>query len=103
MIFEGLFCYKLHEVFVILWYNGGMNEDVRKALEIKAQNLIALRTAYFTIVVGLTGGLFGLLYNLSILNIFFLITGGILDYCLIIVINNITKQINKIVRNLFGG
>ena len=79
-----------------------MDEDKRKALEIKAQNLMSLRSAYFTIVIGMTGFLFGLLYHISLLNIFLLVLGGVVDWFFVLVISSLSKQINKLIRFLGG-
>lgn len=102
MIFEGLFCYKLNEVFVILWYNGGMNEIELEYFKSKLQNLMNLRSAYFAVVIAVTGGVVSLFRDVSILNLILIPIGLLIDYFFLSQIFNITTQINKIIKQIRG-
>ena len=75
-------------------------ENKIKQIEIKSNSLIALRTAYILIIIVLTGGLIGLMYNISSLNIILLVIGTIIDYLFIIAVFQLTKQINELIKNL---
>ena len=77
-----------------------MNDREFKTTEIKINNLVNLRTTYYSIVIVLTGGVIGLFYNINFLNIILLFVGIILDYLSILTIINITQRINKLFQLL---
>ena len=79
-----------------------MNEREIKSLEIKAQNLMNLRSTYSAVIIALTGCLFGLLYNISVFNVIVLIIGGLIDYMFLIAYFKTISSINKIVTILRG-
>ncbi len=70
----------------------------QKTLEYKLNNLINLRTTYYSIVLVLTGGLISLFYNVNFLNILLLIIGCFMDYFFISLIIKITAQINMLIK-----
>ncbi len=61
-------------------------------------NLINLRTTYYSIVVVLTGGIIGLFYNLSVLNIILMLIGLGADSFFVLNIINLHKKINKLIK-----
>lgn len=63
-------------------------------------NLIALRNIYFSIVVVLTGGLIGLFYNYSLLNLSLFILGTILDFIYLSSAYGVSKKINSLIKKL---
>ena len=72
----------------------------QKTLEYKINNLISLRTTYYSIVIVLTGGLVSLFYHTNILNIVLLVIGCSIDYFFVNLIIKITAQINSLIKLL---
>ena len=79
-----------------------MNEQKIKQLEVYINSLVALRNAYISIIVILSGGIIGLFYNLTFLNVIFLVLGAILDFCFVCAVFNLSQQIYNLIR-LLGG
>ena len=75
-----------------------MNETKLKNIEFKINNLMNLRTTYYSIVVVLTSGLITLFYNITPLNIILLIIGSFIDYLFIKIIMQIMQHINKLIK-----
>lgn len=90
-------------MFVSAWklcYNWvTVNKDKINA---EINNLIALRTIYFSIVVVLTGGIIGLLYNYALLNFCLFIVGSILDFIYLTSAYETSKKINVLIKELRG-
>ena len=77
-----------------------MNESTRKYFEYRLQNLINLRSTYYAVIIALTGGTVSLFDNLSILHIFLIIVGCLIDYVFINQMFEVTTQINKLLKYL---
>ena len=63
-------------------------------------NLIALRNIYFSIVVVLSGGLVGLFYNLSTLNLILFVVGMTLDFIYLSTADKTSKKITLLINRL---
>ena len=63
-----------------------------KYIELKFQDNISLRNYYHLVIIGVTGGIIGLLYNLTILNFILFFIGIFIDYIFIIKAYNISKE-----------
>ena len=75
-----------------------MNEQTLKKFEIKINNLTNLRTMYYSIAIVLTGGIFGLFYNINPLNLFLFLTGFVADWLIIISIIRLSMRIEKLIK-----
>lgn len=69
-------------------------------IKLEVQNLIALRTGYNAIIIVLTGGLIGLFYNITILNITLLVLGVLLDLLFLSKSNQVTKRIYFLIKKV---
>ena len=75
-----------------------MNEKKFEILKAKLDNLINLRTTYFSIGVVVSSGIIGLFYNISTLNIILLILGLLFNYSIVSTIASLNLRINKIFK-----
>lgn len=74
----------------------------REYLSKLIDNLINLRTTYFSIGVVVSSGIISLFYNISILNLFLLVLGLFFDCAIILNIIHLNKRINKLLKFLRG-
>lgn len=77
-----------------------MNEVKLKQLDKRIDNLINLRSTYFLIIITITGGIIGILYNFSTLNKILLIAGIVSDIYFFFLLYNITNQIHKLIKRM---
>ncbi len=69
-------------------------------IKTEINNLIALRAIYFSVVIVLTGGIIGLLYNYSLLNFCLFIIGSILDFIYLTSAYETSKRITVLIKEL---
>ena len=78
-----------------MWYNKAMEKTKQEI-----NNLIALRNIYFSIVVVLSGGLVGLFYNPSTLNLILFVVGMTLDFIYLSTAYKTSKKITLLINRL---
>lgn len=75
-------------------------ENRNNKLKAYIDNLIALRAVYYSIIVVLTSGLFGLFYNMNNINIIIFIVGILIELYFILKVKRISSLILKLIHKI---
>ena len=76
-----------------------MNEKIIKA---NLDNIINLRTTYYSMMFVLTGSLVNLCYDLTAFNICLLVIGVFIDCYFLLKLNNLSMRIKKLLKLMRG-